>query len=215
MTDPTTDTPAGFSLDEWIETGTVAHEQVTIYANRALAGEFTALERRLTAAQAAAETGDQTLEESGDVARILEQMEDLYARWEASKAVWTVRALSDDEVRDIYAAHKTPTAPDKPPADAPADVHRAHKGAVEMWTRAVQLATDERNLHYIAAAVTKVETAKGATSTVTVEQLRRMRHRPHGAQDLTRLIDAVNRATQGDVEIARPTLPASSRSDRA
>lgn len=203
---------AGFNLDQWIETGTTANEQVVIYANRALAGEYTALERRLAALE---DAGDESIENGAEQAALLRKMEDLYERWQASKATWTVRALSDEEVRAVYDKHPTPKAPQKPADDAPAEVKQAWQGAMEMHLRALTLATDERNLAYVEAAVTRVETTLGAVAVVTIDQLRRMRNRPHGSQDLNRLIEAVNRVTQGDVEVPRPTSPGSSRSARA
>ena len=211
----TADPLAGLSLDDWIETGTTATEQVTIYADRALAGQFTAMERRLAALGESTGDGDDPLDDGGEAARIHAAMEDLYQRWEASKAVWTVRALSDQEVQDIYSAHQVPKTPAAPPEDAPAEAKRAHQGALELHLRTLKKLVDERNLAYVAAAVTRVEAAKGATTHVTVEQLRKMRARPHGASDITRLLEAVNRVTQGDVEVPRPTSPGSSRSGRA
>ena len=204
-----------FSLDSWLESGTTATEQVTLYADRALAGEFTALERRLAALEQATGGGDDPLDGAGEAESIHAQMEDLYRRWEASKAVWTVRALADEEVEAIWASHPVPKAPAAPPDDAPAEAKRAHQGALDLHLRTVKHLVTERNLAYIAAAVTRVETSGGAVDAVTVDQLRKMRSRPHGAQDVTRLLEAVNRVTQGDVEVPRPTLPGSSRSGRA
>lgn len=195
------------TLDDWIDTGTVARGTVVIYNDRELAAEYEALEAKLKTAQD--DATERSLDDEDESAEILARMEELYARWEASKAVWILRALSRDEASDIVDRIPVPDGPGKL-ADGATEAQRsAHGAALKAWLRQSQRAQDERNLEFVAAALVSVETAKGTVRHVSVDTLRRMRSRPHGAHDLERLVSAVNEATQGEVEISRPTLPAS------
>lgn len=195
------------TLDDWIDTGTVARRTVTIYNDRALAAEYEALEAQLKDVQDEAE--ERSLDDEDPASEIMARMEELYTRWEASKAVWTVRALSRDEASEIVDRIPVPDGPGKLADTATAAEKSAHNAALKSWLRQSQRAQDERNLEFISTAIISVETAKGTARHASVDTLRRMRSRPHGAHDIERLVAAVNEATQGEVEISRPILPAS------
>lgn len=230
-TDPTLDpdetlTLEAFDFDEWLETATVARRQVTIYNNPALFEEYQTLQAELDAADkaAASAAGDEALDESDPRPEIVTRMEDLYERWQASKAVWTVRALSGDEVEGTFEPDRggipVPTQPVPPLEKAGQKAREAYARRYTEWSKANSQAQRERRLVMIAAAVVKVE-APGRVSErdpdgspiVTVEQLRALRSRPHGEQWIARLYQAVEAATQGDQEVPRPTSPGRSTSD--
>lgn len=205
-----------FNLDEWLSTGTLARRAVPIYNDPSLAAEFDVLAQRLSELEAMTKGEESSVGESAEITEVYEQMVAVHERWEASKATWTVRALTEDEVKAITDEHPDPEVPEvlrakRQPGTVWDDVQRAEGQA---FIAAREEAITERNLAMIALAVVEVATSRGSTSTVTVEQVRRLQGRPHGKQQVTRLIEAVTSATTGDIEIPRPTLPGRSDSDR-
>lgn len=224
-------TPEAFDLMAWIQSGTVATRQVTIYNNPALAAEYEALEAEMKAAEKAVEDagGDAPMSAKEPREDIRARMDDLYARWEASKSVWTVRALSDDDIEATYAEIGGVPSPKQPVPPLPQAGKKAledHGEKVTKWAKAVHKADRERTLHIIAVAVTSVETAIGTADSATVEQVRSLRDRPHGpqwvglipsgrGQRITgKLATAVMAATEADVEVPRPTSPERSTNTR-
>src|SRR5665647_481743 len=144
----------------WIQSGTVATRQVTIYNNPALAAEYEALEAEMKAAEQDIEdaAGDAPMSARDPREDIRARMADLYARWEASKSTWTVRALSDDDIDDTYEQDKggvpSPKQPVPPLPQAGKKALEDHAEKVTKWAKAVHEADRERTLHIIAAAVT-------------------------------------------------------------
>lgn len=210
-----TTVPDDFDLMEWIESGTVARRKVTIYNNPALVEEYEALEAELAAAEKAIEEsgGDAPMDSADPREGIVARMEALYERWEASKATWTVRALSREDVDACFEAVPAPKMPVPPMDKAGQKAQDRFAEKVAEYTKAKAETDDERKLHMIAAAVVGVETPRGNVESVTVEQVRALRDRPHGQQWVDRLYAAVEAATEGDVQIPRPTLPGRSTSD--
>lgn len=217
-------TAEAFDLMAWIQSGTVATRQVTIYNNPALAAEYEALEAEMKAAEQDIEDagGDAPMSARDPREDIRARMADLYARWEASKSVWTLRALSDDDIEATYSEQGGVPSPKQPVPPLPQAGKKAledHAEKITKWAKAVHEADRERTLHIIAAAVTSVETALGTADSATVEQVRALRDRPHGpqwvglipsgrGQRITgKLAMAVMAATEGDVEVPRPTSP--------
>jgi len=225
-------TPETFDLMAWIESGTVATRQVTIHNDLALAVEFEALEAEYAAAEkaAAAASEDGPLSAPDPRSGIEARMTDLYARWEASASTWTVRALAHEDVEATFDADKGgvghPKQPTPPAANAPEKLRERYAERLMDWARAVSEADRERTLHFIAAAVTAIETPKGRIEResdgdpiVTVDALRVLRDRPHGdqwvgvipttaGQKITGLLAlAVMKATESDVDVPRPSLP--------
>lgn len=214
-----------FDLMAWIQSGTVATRQVTIYNNPALAAEYETLEAEMVAAEKTVEdaAGDAPMSAHDPREDIRARMEDLYARWEASKSTWTVRALSDDDIEATYDAQlggvPSPKQPVPPLPQAGKKALEDHGEKVTKWAKAVHEADRERTLHLIAKAVTSVETARGSVDGVSVDEVRSLRDRPHGpqwvglipsgrGQRITgKLAMAVMAATEADVEVPRPTSP--------
>lgn len=224
-------TPETFDLMAWIESGTVATRQVTIHNDPALAVEFEALEAEYAAAEkaAAAASEDGPLSAPDPRPGIEARMTDLHARWEASAATWTVRALAHEDVEATFDVDRGgvghPKQPTPPAANAPEKLRERYAERLMDWARAVSEADRERTLHIIAAAVTAIETPKGRIERepgfliATVDMLRALRDRPHGeqwvgvipttqGQKITGLLArAVMKATESDVDVPRPSLP--------
>lgn len=212
---------AEFDLMDWIESGTVARRQVVIHNNPALADQFAELEAQLAAAEKNTKDAgaDGPLSEADPREEILADMEALWEKWEASKAVWTVRAVSQDDVEASFDEERggvhAPKAPMPPPEKAGERARERFMGAVHLFNVAKAKADRDRKLCIISTAVVSVETPRGIATSVSVEQLRALRDRPHGEQWIDKLYAGVNAATAGDVEIPRPTSPERSTSSQA
>lgn len=205
-----------FDLDEWLSSGTLARRSVPIYNDPSLAAEFDVLSQRMSELEAMTKGDESSVGESAEITEVHEQMTAVYERWEASKATWTVRALTEDEIKATTEEHPDPEIP---------EIIRAKRESGQVWSdeqraegqaylAAREEVMTERNLALIALAVVEVSAPKGRRTSVTVDQVRTLRARPHGKQQVQRLIEAVNSATSGDIEIPRPTLPGRSDSDR-
>jgi hypothetical protein len=210
-TDPTPDgvTPETFDLLDWIESGTVARRQVEIHNDPALVEEYQALEAELAEAEKAVGSSGQDgpLAADGPREAIVARMEALWERWEASKALWTVRALSKDDIDATFDAVPVPKRPIPPLEKAGQKAQERFVEALNDYQHEAAKADEERKLHILAAAVVSVETSRGTAEGVTVDALKRLRSRPHGAHWIDRLYRAAEAATQGDQDIPRPTSP--------
>lgn len=227
-TDEDTTIPDDFDLMAWIESGTVATRTVKIHNNPALVAEAEALQAELAAAEKAiAETGGEgPLGAADPRPGIEERMRAVSEAWDESCAEWTVRAIAYDDIERLYEAVPHPKQPAPPPATAGDKAREKYAERMTAWGKAVAAADRERTLHYIATAVTAVETTKGrierevgAPPIVTIDALRALRDRPHGeqwvgvipsgrGQRFTGLLaSAVMEATEGDQDIPRPPLP--------
>jgi hypothetical protein len=225
-------TPEDFDLMAWIASGTVATRTVDIFNRPDMVAEYEALEAEYAEAEkAAARAGDDAPLSAVDPRPDIEaRMAEWRERWEASKATWTVRALSHDEIENTFEPKtggvSSPPQPVPPPAQAGKKAAEDYAEKVTKWARTVHEADRERTLHLIAAAVTAVESTRGRLERdpgeppiVTVEALRTLRDRPHGdtwvgmipsgkGQRVTgKLATAVMAATEGDVAVPRPTSP--------
>ena len=222
-------TVESFDLLDWINTGTVARRQVPLYIDHDAYAEVKRLCEELeelgwTAEQAAedARRAPQDGPLSGSVdayrteqMRALEaELESWSARLDASRMLWTVRAVSEDEVRASFDAIPVPKAPLPPKDGAAQAIQERWMERVSEFNRAKAAAEEERKLHLIAAAVTCVETVKGARDVVTIDELRALRSRPHGGQWIERLYKAIGEATDENAEPPVPTSPARSTSTR-
>ncbi|GAA3218178.1 hypothetical protein ACFP63_08645 [Oerskovia jenensis] len=215
----TDSTPADFDILDWIQSGTIARREVPIYNDPRLVEEYEAVEARLAEAgwvetDAAPRSRDDDRSEAtlGDthtdeIAELLAQRDDIAARWEQSKSLWTVRAVSQDEVDasfDVVPVPKQPLPPKQFDA-APDSVREAFLEKARLAQQAAAQAAEDRKLAVIATAVVSIVTAKGTAEGITLDALKTLRSRPHGKQWIDRLYDAVNAATSTDTELPRPT----------
>lgn len=220
-----TDENDNFDLIDWINSGTVGKREVVIYNDPEIAVEFD----RLDSARAKALNGaqdnpdDDALGAESPLAVIDAQIEALYERWEASKATWTVRALTDAEVREIHEAHPLPEAPAEPrePKNSPkgsaawGEFRKAqaeYKKATETYLTEAVAIQDVRNLHTIAAAVLSVTTMAGGVEGITYEQAAALRAAPYGKVRTERLLGAISELSTSEVAIPAPKSQTPSRS---
>lgn len=206
-----------FDLDAWLSAGTLARRAVQIFNAPHLAAEYDILATRLAEAEATTADEDATVGTKTAVHSIHAEMSALADRWEASKAFWTVRALTEDEIRAIYEQHPDPDVPElirkkRAPGEVWDDEQRA---AADAFVTARDENVNERNMAMIACAVVEVSCGGRTRRSVTVDQVRKLRARPHGKEQTQRLLSAIESATTGEVEVPRPMLPGRSETARA
>lgn len=191
-------------FDQWLESGTVRTEDVKLYADQALMGEMYALMEQRDALEAAPASGQRAMGDANPLKALEAAERDLWARYEASASTWTVRALTPVEVKKIRESFPEPNAPQMLPKVAPAKAKAAWAVERDQFIKASEAAAHERNLHFIATATIKVVTGTGEADGVTVDQVRAMNAREYGPDRVGMLIVAINKATQGEVEMPRP-----------
>ena len=214
MTDTAPETVEPDIFDDWLESGTVRQITVEIQNDPAVVDAFAILEKRRAEIEANATAGEYSRGETDPLAEIEAAEDVLMERWNAGKSEWTVRALTPAEAKAIAKAHRDPSPPQMLPKAAPAAFKAKWEAERDEWLEASSETTLTRNLHFIAKAVVKVKTAKGERASVTVDQLRAMYAREYGPRRAELLLNAVNAATQGEVEMPRPKSPRHSTSDQ-
>lgn len=230
---PSTVESRAFSLDEWIENGTVAQRTVELYNDRAIPDQLTVLEKRRRIAATVAEiaAAEAAITDVPEVAQIDAEMTALYEQFEASKETWVVRALSNEEIRALQKAHPAPVAPLALSKKAAAAVKTAHAQKQAEWTEAALRVRDESDLHYLTWALVRVETSHGTATALgtpldadgdlneefvpaaSVALLKALRSKPGRQNDIAKLLEAAVDATRADVEVPAPFSQRISRTD--
>lgn len=230
---PSTATSREFSLDEWIESGTVAQRTVELHNDRAIPDRLAVLEkRRNIAAKVAKETSEEiAVTDVPEVAQIDAEMEALWDLWEASKETWLVRALSAEEIKALRKAHPAPEMPRPIKKNSPAAAKAEHEKKVAAWQEQAMVVRDEADLEYLTWALVSIETAKGTARAhgepldeegnrsedfrpaATVAQLKALRARAGRQNDIAVLLAAAVDATKSDVEVPAPFSRRTSRTD--
>lgn len=217
-------TEDSFDLMGWIESGTVARREVTIYNDPALVTEYNQLQAQLDELgysddeEARTQRAqDATLGDGhgAEIQDLLDRMADLYSRWQDSKAVWTVRAVSVDEINAAQKQLPDPKMPIPPKEGAAQRLQDAWAEKAREYSLEKVQADEDRKLVLLAIAVVGIETPAGSATGATFEQLKALRSRPHGAQWIELLYQAMEAATENDVEIPRPTSSGRSETSQA
>lgn len=213
--------PADFDLLEWIDSGTVARRTVIVYNRPDLIDELERIEESLKAAgyseqrDEAPKDGPLSDDRDDAVEPLIERRAQIEADLEAARSMWTVRALSGDEVDGTYVTVPAPKVPVQPGPGASEALRERWGEKVQRYAVAQARADADRKLAQVALAVESIESPKGTAAGVTVEALKALRARPHGGRIIDLLHRAVTEASKSDVEIPRPTSPGSSTGTRA
>jgi len=202
----TTSVPESFDLLAWIDTGTIATREVTLFIDHEAAVEYADIQKQLAVLQAEA---DAVLAEDGpmtytpphadEIADLEAQAEVLQGRLDAAKAVWTVRAISHDELKQVFNSIKYPKAPVPPKDGAAKPLVEAFYDKSEAYGLAKMEVDEARKVALVATAVTSVVTGVGVRDSVTAEELQLLKKRPHGQQWLDMLWAAVESASDSKV----------------
>lgn len=200
-----------FSLLDWLETGTVATRTVTHYNDQAAYSDYLEWEKRYAEAEAAGDSPERSIAQKDPLQELEEEGERILERLQSSKSVWTVRALSNEELEEVDAEHPIPKAPTEPGRNAdPAKLKKYRDFLNGEYAEALDAAVNAQQYAVLVKAFVKMETPRGTVETITAEQLKKFNSVPHGGQLLKRLADAVREANRSEVEIDAPKLRASS-----
>src|SRR5690625_1775140 len=173
-----------FSLLDWIETGTVATRTVTHYNDQAAYSDYLDWERRYDEAEKQHDnTGEEVLGSRDVFAELDAEGEKILDRLEQSKAVWTVRALSNDELEDIDVEFPIPKPPVEPGRGADAAKLKKYREYLNgEYREKLDAAMTAQQYAVLVAAFVSMETARGKIETVTVDQLKKLNSVPHGGK---------------------------------
>ena len=226
-----------YDFDAWLDGASLTQKSVEILQNPALLSRWDDLQRRYEHAQQVgqAEVG---IEDVSPLAALEAEADELLAEIEASRSVWHVRALTDEDVAAIMAAHPITPAPQfggqvpsvQPnPTEAQAKAflgaYTAYGAKLEAWKaeHAAELEAHEkatadallaRGAEKVARAVVRVEQG-GATVTdrVSVEQVIALERRIGKAQ-ISKIIAAIDAATTDEPEVPAGFLSRRSGADQ-
>ncbi len=101
-----------FDIDQWLTHATVTQGSVEILQRPDLLARWEDLERRVERAQAEKNVGERSAADTDPMLALRQEAEDLLQEIDASRTVFFVRALNDDDLSAIEAAHPV----EKPPA---------------------------------------------------------------------------------------------------
>jgi len=138
------------------------------------------------------------------LAELVGEAEELYARYEANREVWHIRALDQDEIREIADEVGIPETPDPLRSGATAAQQKAYMRRVEKHVEDIRKAKEEIDLRGLARAVQSVEVAGEAKPAPSLDGLRRVKARPGGRRHIRDLTAALERITLEEVQIAAP-----------
>ncbi len=191
-------------LDQWLDSGTIRTEQVNLFADQAIMAEMQKLIERRTELEESTPRGQRAMGEANPFKELEREEAALWEKYEASKSVWTVRALLPEETDAIHDEFPEPPAPQMLPKAAPAKAKEAWAVERDAFVKQSQQQAIERDLRFVATATIKVETAHGTVDAVSVEQVRAMRAKQYGPDRVRMLVEAITRSTVGEEEMPRP-----------
>ncbi|GAB6937074.1 hypothetical protein ACQP60_18960 [Isoptericola variabilis] len=138
------------------------------------------------------------------LAELVAEAEALYARYEANREVWHIRALDQDEIREIANEVGIPETPDPLRSGATAAQQKAYTRRIEKHVEDIRKAKEEIDLRGLARAVQRVEVAGEVKPAPSLDGLRRVKARPGGRRHIRDLTSALERITLEEVQIAAP-----------
>lgn len=227
----------GDAFDDWIGGATVSKRSVPIYAKPGLFAEWEQVERDIEIAEA--EEGGGKEMGGSESSRLKARLEEIYHEWMESKSDWVVRALDEDDLKEIVEALKEegteepealprPVEPKPLPAKHSDQQGKAHTLATNEYDaakveydaalpdhqKAVSAYADELNFRIIAVAVDRITFASGRVQNeINVAQLRKLK-KTLGERQLLKLIEASQLAMFQEPEIHAPFSRDSSEDDQ-
>ena len=186
-------------FDEWIAGASLTKRSTTVFGRPDLVAEMQQIEEALDHLERESD-GE---ESAGDPRRaeLIGRATEIHETWLASKSVWTVRAIGDEDTKAV-----TVIVGDAPRAKNP-------KQPTEAESKAAEAHADETNLRLLSRAVVEIEFADGRkASGATYEQLVSLMGRI-GKPQILRLIAEVNQATYAEPVVPAPKLRSGSATD--
>lgn len=135
----------------------------------------------------------------------LDAYNEVYARYDSAKEIWTLRALDEDEVKAIVARHPMPPAPRPLGKGANKAAQARFLARLEQFTADIQPIKNAVNEECLALGVVSVEKNGRPVRTPTIEGIRRLRRRPNGERHFSKLVAELTTITaNGEVAIPAP-----------
>ncbi|MFC5676073.1 hypothetical protein [Aeromicrobium endophyticum] len=222
----------GDAFDDWIGGATVSKRSVAIYGKPGLYAEYQELERELERIEAENKGGGEMA--GSGFAKVTARMAEIYDEWIESKSTWIVRALDDDQTKELEAElGEGPLKPDELvepvlPAKHTENQAKAHTLKMRAYEEAKPLHDEavkeheaanaeyvtQLNLRIIAEAVERIDFANGRVQhSITVERLLSLKKKL-GERQLLKLINASQLALLAEPEIHAPFSQDSSETDQ-
>lgn len=132
------------------------------------------------------------------------QAEALYARYDADKETWTLRALEPAEIRAVTGDLDVPDEPTKPAKGANPTTLTRYRKRYDAWLKAMADFTAESKYRILQAAVVQVDVAGTVKPAPSLEGIRRVALRPGGKKHFSELVLALEAITMQDVVIPAP-----------
>lgn len=204
-------------FDEWLATGTVAKVEVPLYKDKDSLIRYREAAKLLREYRqmVAQDTGERSIGEDDDELELKAAAEEAWEQVEQSRETWTLRALSADEIKAIDAAYQVSPMPRKLPDNAPAKSQTVQQNKMRAWADEAAAIRQAAAADTIVAAFVSIETSAGTVTSITAEQIQRMRALPGREPDITKLMAAITDATTNDEEPGTPFWREPSESDPA
>jgi hypothetical protein len=136
-----------------------------------------------------------------DLEALLEQADEIYARYDADKETWTIRALDrETEISPIVSRYRLPELPLRREKEPQA----RFTARTEAYVKEVQRIKGEIDEQGLVLAIVDVVVGGEHKPPPGIEGLRRLRARPHGQQHFDQLVNAMNEVTLEEVAIIAP-----------
>ncbi len=148
--------------------------------------------------------------------RLYERAEELYARYDADKEVWTLRALLREEIQALTADVEKPEAPKPPAAKAPKATRERYAKRVAEHIEALKAFSAEVNARCVQAAVVSVVVAGVEHPAPSLAGVRKIAADParRAGRHLDQLKEALEAISLQEVAVAAPKSLRPSKDDQ-
>lgn len=206
-----------FTFESWLDTGTVAQVEVELHNDKAALIRYreAATLLREYRVMTAKSGGEQSVTDLGEDLEMQAAADEAWAAVEASTETWTLRALSEDEIKAISAAHPAPVMPRQIPDNAPAKSKTEHANKMRAWSDEAMAVREAAQAEQVATAFVSMTTSAGTLTSISPAQVLAMKARPGRGPDFVKLVAAVTDATTNDKAPDAPFWRESSETDPA
>lgn len=194
------------TFNDWLESGTIKRGTVNLFGDAALMPELEALDAKIAkvkkAETEARENGDWTASRKSELPALEAEAEALMAKYDASKMVVHLRALTQDERDAVLDEVPDPEAP-----SIPRQVNGMTKEAFEVakrefekrlpkYRRETAANEAERRIRLLAVAIEKVTVGGKDAEAPTIDDLRALRAAQYGNERINMLWAEVSRLSK-------------------
>lgn len=179
------------TFSQWVESGTFKRGTVDLFGDAALLTELEAAANRIEAAKKdeadARENGEWTASRKSVVPALEAEAEALLAKYDESKMVVHLRALTTDERDAVVDEVPSENPPMRPDRNSPMAIKAAWEKARDEWQRKDAKAEAERRLRLLAIAIEKVVVGGKDADAPSIDDLRALRSAPYGNERINQM----------------------------